>query len=384
MKVAMTERIFKLPDLGEGLHEAEIVEWHVAEGDDVETDQPLVLVETDKAVVEVPAPYSGRVARRFGDVGDIVGVGAPLVMFRDLRTDEEQRTDAGTVVGELPVSERRLEEGSASETGVRAPIPKAAPAVRALASRLGVDLQAVEPSGPGGAITRADVERAASRAASEESGVGTMQPLRGVRRAMAARMATAHREVVPATVSDDVDVEPWIDDGDVTVRIIRAIVAACAEAPALNAWYDPERQRRQLHEVVHLGIAVDTQDGLFVPVLRDVGRRSEADLREGLERMKADIRARTIPPEELRGATITLSNFGMLAGRYAAPIVVPPQVAILSTGRITPMVVAHNGRPAIRRSMPLSLTFDHRVVTGGEAARFLAVAMADLSSDLRP
>ena len=371
----MVEKTLKLPDLGEGLHEAEIVEWHVADGDEVDVDQPLVSVETDKAVVEVPAPYAGRVARRFGEVGDIVDVGAPLVMFEDRDADEGPAPDAGTVVGELPVSERRLEEGTVSDAGARAPIVKAAPAVRALADRLDVDLQAVEPSGPGGVVTRADVERTAS----DHADAAKMQPLRGVRRSMAARMAAAHREIVPATVSDDVDVEPWIDKGDVTVRIIGAIVAACSEEPALNIWYDAKRGARQLHEAVHLGIAVDTKDGLFVPVLRDVGRRNDVDLREGLERMKADIRARKIPPDELRGATITLSNFGMLAGRYAAPVVVPPQVAILSTGRITPMVVAHEGKPAIRRTIPLSLTFDHRVVTGGEAARFLAAAMTDLS-----
>ena len=371
----MVEKTIKLPDLGEGLHEAEIVEWHVAEGDNVEADQPLVSVETDKAVVEVPAPYAGRVARRFGEIGDIVDVGAPLVMLEDREVDEGHTPDAGTVVGELPVSERRLEEGTVSDAGERAPIVRAAPAVRVLADQLGVDLQAVEPSGPGGVVTRADVEKTAS----DHADAANMQPLRGVRRSMAARMAAAQREIVPATVSDDVDVEPWIDKGDATVRIIRAIAAACSEEPALNVWYDAERGARQLHEAVHLGIAVDTKDGLFVPVLCDVGRRSDRDLREGLERMKADIRARTIPPDELRGATITLSNFGMLAGRYAAPVIVPPQVAILSTGRITPMVVAFEGKPAIRQIMPLSLTFDHRVVTGGEAARFLAGAMADLS-----
>ncbi len=371
----MTEKTLKLPDLGEGLHEAEIVEWHVAEGDQVDADQPLVSVETDKAVVEVPSPYAGRVAKRFGEVGDIVDVGAPLVMFDDFGADEEPVSDAGAVVGELPVSERRLEEEIISDAGARAPIAKAAPAIRALASRLGVHLETVEPSGPGGAITRADVEKAAS----DQTGSADLRALRGVRRAMAARMARAHREIVPATVSDDVDVEDWIDKGDVTVRIIRAIVAASSAQPDLNAWYDAERGRRRLHDAVNLGIAVDTADGLFVPVLRDVGRRSDADLRAGLERMKADIRARSIPPGELRGATITLSNFGMLAGRYAAPVVVPPQVAILSTGRVTPTVIAYKSKPAIRRIMPLSLTFDHRVVTGGEAARFLAAAMADLS-----
>ena len=145
---------------------------------------------------------------------------------------------------------------------------------------------------------------------------------------MATRMAHAHAEVVPATVSDDADLNAWTA-GDVTIRIVRAIVAGCAAEPALNAWYDLQQQGRRLHRKIDLGIAVDTGDGLFVPVLRDVANRPPADLRRGLERMKADILARKIPPEELRGATITLSNFGTLSGRYAAPVVVPPQVAIL-------------------------------------------------------
>ena len=183
--------------------------------------------------------------------------------------------------------------------------------------------------------------------------------------------------MVPATVSDDADLDAWTD-GDVTIRIVRAIVAGCAAEPALNAWYNSQQQGRRLHQKIDLGIAVDTGDGLFVPVLRDVANRAPADLRRGLERMKADILARKIPPEELRGATITLSNFGTLSGRYAAPVVVPPQLAILSTGRITPRVVAADGRPAVHKVMPLSLTFDHRVVTGGEATRFLAGVIADL------
>jgi pyruvate dehydrogenase E2 component (dihydrolipoamide acetyltransferase) len=190
-------------------------------------------------------------------------------------------------------------------------------------------------------------------------------------------MAHAHAEVVPATVSDDADLHAWTA-GDVTIRIVRAIVAGCAAEPALNAWYDSQQQGRRLHPKIDLGIAVDTEDGLFVPVLRDVANRAPDDLRRGLERMKADILARKIPPEELRGATITLSNFGTLSGRYAAPVVVPPQVAILSTGRIAPRVVAVDGRPAVHKIMPLSLTFDHRVVTGGEAARFLAAVIEDL------
>ncbi|HEX5795076.1 MAG TPA: dihydrolipoamide acetyltransferase family protein [Geminicoccaceae bacterium] len=365
-------RTFNLPDLGEGLQEAEIVSWHVSPGDRVVADQPLVSVETDKAVVEVPSPYSGRVVELFGADGDIVQVGAPLVAFEDPAAGRAA-ADSGTVVGELRASEERTEEATAA---ARAPAVgvKATPAVRALARRLGVDLALVAPSSPDGVVSAKDVEQAAESLAE----AGPLEPLRGVRRAMALRMAHAHAEVVPATVIDEADVEAWLNGRDVTVRLVRAIVAGCAAEPALNAWYDSQGQGRRLHGKIDLGIAVDTPDGLFVPVLRDVANRDPADLRRGLDRMKADIRARTIPPEELKGATITLSNFGTVAGRYAAPVVVPPQVAILSTGRIEPRPVAVDGRVQVHRLMPLSLTIDHRVVTGGEAARFLASVIADL------
>ncbi len=362
-------KTFNLPDLGEGLQEAEIVSWHVSPGDHVVADQPLLSVETDKAVVEVPSPRAGRVVELFAAAGDLVQVGAPLVAFED-RTG----ADTGTVVGEIRASEERAEEATVAERGGQASAVRATPAVRALARRLGVDLALVAPSSPDGVISAKDVEQAAETLAA----AGPLEPLRGVRRAMALRMTHAHAEVVPATVIDEADVEAWTNGHDVTIRLVRAIVVGCAEEPALNAWYDSQSQGRRLHAKVDLGIAVDTPDGLFVPVLRDVAKRAPTDLRRGLERMKADIRARTIPPDELKGATITLSNFGTLAGRYAAPVVVPPQVTILSTGKIEPRPVVVDGRVAVHRTIPLSLTFDHRVVTGGEAARFLAAVIADL------
>jgi 2-oxoisovalerate dehydrogenase E2 component (dihydrolipoyl transacylase) len=361
-------KTFNLPDLGEGLQEAEIVSWHVNPGDRVVADQPLVSVETDKAVVEVPSPFSGQIAELFGGEGDLVKVGAPLVAFA-----AAAQADSGTVVGQIAAGEEVAEEVTTGERGGRTVTVRATPAVRALARRKGVDLALVAGSGGDGMITSADVERAAATL----SEAGPLEPLRGVRRAMASRMAHAHAEVVPATVSDDADVGAWRGN-DVTVRLVRAIVAGCAREPTLNVWYDSQSQGRRLHRKIDLGIAVDTDDGLFVPVLRDVANREAADLRRGLDRMKADIVARTIPPEEMRGATITLSNFGSLAGRYAAPVVVPPQVAILSTGRATARPVAIGAQIVVRRVMPLSLTFDHRVVTGGEAARFLAAVIADL------
>jgi pyruvate dehydrogenase E2 component (dihydrolipoamide acetyltransferase) len=360
---------FVLPDLGEGLQEAELVAWHVAEGDHVVADQPLVSVETEKAVVEVPSPQSGRIARLCAQPGDRVRVGAALVEF-----DEGARADTGTVVGELaaataPPVARAAEAAPAGAAAVRA-----TPAVRALAQRLGVDLKIVAASGPGGAVTSTDVERAA-RTLTE---AGPAEPLTGVRRAMAVNMIRSHAEIVPATVSDEADIEAWAPGTDTTIRLVRAVVAGCTAVPALNAWYDGRNMERRLIKQIDLGLAVDTGDGLFVPVLRNVGARDAADLRRGIEAMKRDVRARAVPLAELRGQTITLSNFGMFGGRFAALVIVPPQVAILGAGRIAPRAVVANGELVAHRLLPLSLTFDHRAVTGGEAARFLKAAIEEL------
>lgn len=360
-------KLFKLPDLGEGLQEAEIVEWHVQEGDEVAVDQLLVSVETAKAIVDIPSPYAGRIEKRFGDVGESVHLGAPLVGFAG------QETDSGTVVGAMQVGRQVVVEAAAG-VGHAAPGVKATPAVRALAHRLGVELAMVTPSGADGLITTQDVQRVAKLF--EE--LGPPEPLRGVRRAMAQNMALAQREVAAATIMDDADIHAWQQDTDITIRLIRALVAGCAAAPSLNAWYDGQAVARRLLKKIDLGIAVDTPDGLFVPVLRDVSKRDPADLRRGLDRMRADVVARRIPPEEMRGNTITLSNFGMIGARYAAPVVLPPTVAILGAGRIGEQVLAIGGTAVVHRVLPLSLTFDHRAVTGGEAARFLNAVIADL------
>ena len=363
-------KIFKLPDLGEGLQEAEIVEWHVSVGDEVQADQPLVSVETAKAIVEIPAPYSGRIAKLFGKPRDIVHLGAPLVAYEGAGDE----ADAGAVVGELRIGHQVVEEQPVG-IGRGAAGIKVSPAVRAIAHRLNVDLSLVTPSGPHALITAADVQRMARRLAE----IGPPEPLRGVRRAMAHNMALAHDEVAPATIMDDADIDAWPTNTDVTIRLVRAIVAGCKTEPALNTWYDSHAMARRVPKQIDVGIAMDTPDGLFVPVLRDVGNRVAADLRRGLDRMRADVNARRIPPEELRGYTITLSNFGMIAGRYAAPVVLPPTVAILGAGRISDQVVAVDGVPAVHRVVPLSLTFDHRAVSGGEAGRFLAAVIADLA-----
>ncbi|MFQ5936506.1 MAG: dihydrolipoamide acetyltransferase family protein [Acidiferrobacterales bacterium] len=366
--------IFKLPDLGEGLQEAEIREWHVAVGDDIKTDQPLVSVETDKAIVDIPSPQSGRVMKLNGDPGDILQVGDPLVEFEGKAGEPAQKkSDAGTVVGRVEVGQQVVAE-TPTGSGPAAVGIKAMPAVRALARRLNVDIASVAPSGPDGTVTAADVERAA-KVLSE---LGPIEPLRGVRRAMARSMTQAHAEVAAVTVNDDADINAWNEGEDITLRLIRAIITGCKAEPVLNAWYDTHAVGRRVIKKIDLGIAVDTEDGLFVPVLHDVANRDREDLRLGLEALKRDVKARTVPPEELRGYTITLSNFGTIGGRYADPVVVPPTVAILGAGRIISEVVAVEGKPEVHRMLPLSLSFDHRAVTGGEATRFLVAAIKDL------
>lgn len=374
---------FRLPDLGEGLKEAEIVAWHVSEGDHVVADQPLLSVETDKAVVEIPAPVSGRVMALHVETGELVAIDSALV---DLESTETA-PDSGTVVGVLtePVHAASLPEvtSPAAPNTVVSTTPatksSATPVVRALAARLAVDLNTLRGSGPRGTITRADVEQATT-AAGQFDAQANIEPMRGVRRAMAQNMALAHAQVVPATLTDVADIHAWDDGENITLRLIRALCAACRSEPVLNASYLGLEQGRQHNTQVNVGIAMDTPQGLFVPVVRDAGRRSADELRSVIARMKKDVRARSVPAAQLRGATITLSNFGMLGGLHASLVVLPPQVAIIGAGRVFERVVPVHGEVAVRRALPLSITFDHRAVMGAEVARFMAVMRADLSA----
>ena len=455
-------KTFHLPDLGEGLPDATIVEWLVKEGDQIKLDAPLVSMETAKAVVEVPSPYTGRVTKLHGKAGDVIDTGAALADF-ELDPNAKQRAenaagghhapapakpaptpapaaaktadreDEGTVVGAMVSSNEVIVEQAASVGGV-----KAVPAVRAMAKKLGVDLARVAPSGAGGVVTMQDVKDAAAAGTaratpspqpSPASGRGGTAPrtsplplageagaqrapgeggsartalsasgqpmrtappsaqpvygqpdqLKGVRRNMARVMADAHAQVVPTTIVDDADLHEWIGKQDITARLIRAIVAACKAVPALNAWFDGKSLTRTLHPHVDIGIAVDTDDGLFVPALRNADVMDAAGIRAAIKRLRTTVEDRSIPASELSGYTISLSNFGMFAGRYASPVVVPPCVAIIGAGKLSHDVVAVIGAIEVHRRMPISLTFDHRACTGGEAARFLKALLDDLA-----
>ncbi|MEP6484140.1 MAG: dihydrolipoamide acetyltransferase family protein [Rudaea sp.] len=460
-------KTFHLPDLGEGLPDATIVEWFVKQGDTIKLDEPLVSMETAKAVVEVPAPFSGKVAKLYGKNGDVIDTGSALVDVEidpklpqradaestghhhspkaaptkgpgspapddpkkviasedggEISTNEKKTaTDSGTVVGAVEVSDRVVSEQAFAVGGV-----KAMPAARALAKKLNVDLSKVIPTGADHVVTLADVKKAAengsarrgspaaasggARAATlssaptatpsngvrtnlsasgqpvrtsppkSETPFGQPDQLKGVRRNMARVMADAHAKVVPTTLADDADIHSWQPGNDITVRLIRAIVTACKKVPALNAWFDGDNLTRTLHPHVDIGIAVDTDDGLFVPALRNADVLDAGGLRAALNRIRDQVQNRTIPPDEMKGYTISLSNFGIFAGRYATPIVVPPCVAIVAAGKLRHEVVAVMGSIETHRVIPLSLTFDHRAATGGEAARFLKAMLDDLA-----
>jgi len=415
-------KIFNLPDLGEGLPDAEIVEWLVAEGDAVTLDQPMVSMETAKAVVEVPSPFTGVIAKLYGKAGDVIETGKPLAGFTiegeasaptpeakaEVKKEAPARADTGTVVGAMETSDALVSEALSTVAGV-----KVSPAVRALARKLKVDLAAVTPSGADGVVTKADVEQAAKNppkargqsqistpaprpqtppakfdsdpkppprrdATPAQPPSGEWEPIRGTRRTMARVMSESHAQVVATTLMDDADIHRWGHGEDISVRLLRSLWAGAQAEPGLNAWYDGPQNLRMIHKGMHVGMAVDTPDGLFAVALRDVHSSDAAQLREALNRLKENTRNRAIPPEDLKNYTIMLSNFGVFAGRYATPIINPPCVAIIAAGKLRHEVTPVLGGFEVHRVMPLSLTFDHRVCTGGEAARFLKAMIEDL------
>ena len=378
---------FNLPDLGEGLPEAEIVTWHVKEGQQVEVDQPLLSVETAKAVVDVPSPYSGNIVRLHARQGDTVQTGKPLVDFDLPSQAAASSANQGMVVGHMASRTEELIDHAVVGRGRRAfrdrERVRAAPAVRMLAKRLNVELASCSATGRHGLVSIDDVLARANLTKSQQrapavAGLTDADKLRGPRKAMAQSMSLSRDEIAMVTIFDDADIEAWKDRGDITIRLIRAIAAGAKAEPALNALFDPAGPSRKLMEQVHLALAVDTTDGLIVPVLRNVGSQSAAQLRTHLDDIKQRTRARAITPEEMRDYTFTLSNFGTVAGRYATPLVVPPTVGILGVGKLQRDVVAGVAIPEIHVRLPLSLSFDHRCITGGEALRFLAAAIADL------
>jgi len=395
-------KIFNLPDLGEGLPDAEIIDWHVAEGDDIKQDDALVTMETAKAVVEVPSPHTGKVGKLFGKPGDVIETGKPLAGFEVERNGEDDAPDAedtGTVVGRVESSGSVVTDRLTNIGGMRI-----TPAVRALARKLKVNIATITASGKDGVITRADIENAAQnstgslhpasaypsqekashapaipQAVPKATPGAEWQPLRGTRRSMARVMSDSHARVVPTSIMDDADVQQWAPGQDKTLRLLRSIRAGIQAEPGLNAWYNADQDMRLVHAVIDIGMAIDTPEGLFAAALRNVQDRSDEEIRAALDDLKHKVENRSVPAADLKDYTIMLSNFGMIAGRYATPVITPPCVCIIAAGKARQEVRPLGGGLEAHRVIPLSLTFDHRVCTGGEAARFLRAMIGDLN-----
>jgi pyruvate dehydrogenase E2 component (dihydrolipoamide acetyltransferase) len=385
-------REFKFPDVGEGIAEGEIVRWLVKEGDWIKEDQELVEVETDKAVLTLNSPYTGKIEKLHGNEGEIVKVGAVLTTVRDTEdvapAPESDKKDSGTVVGSLS-EEKEIE--------IVRPV-LATPAVRALAKEMNLDLTGVKGTGPGGRITKEDVEGLAEKiAAPVGAGVDTYGPiekipLRGLRRTVAKRMAEASKRVAEVTIWEDADITELeqvrskerkrAEAQGVKLTylpfLIKASIAALKAHPYLNASLDETAGEIVLKRYYNIGIAVDTSDGLIVFVVKEADRKNILDLaREGAG-LAEKARHRKIDLPELRGSTFTITNYGVVGASYGTPIINYPEVAILGLGKIEDRPVARDGQIVIRKIMPLSLAFDHRVIDGVEAGRFLGVVIQHL------
>jgi pyruvate dehydrogenase E2 component (dihydrolipoamide acetyltransferase) len=431
-------REFKLPDIGEGISEVELLQWYVKEGDAVREDQNLAEIETDKAVADLPSPYTGVVSRLHHQPGERIPVGAVLVSFAE---EEQQAVEPAQSRTEQPIPEQPAgvepSTEAAADTTTEQPLAPqppapperrvlAAPATRRRARELGVDLAAVRGSGPGGRVTTDDLERhahdgqQAPTAAQVPSGIeiapeeatGLAQPPRDIlertplpdfsqwgavervaltatRRQIARKMVQSLFTAPHAAALDEADVtqletvrgqaQERLQDRQVHLTllpfVLKATVAGLKQFPTLNASLDDEKQELILKRYYHLGIAMDTERGLIVPVIHDVDRKSVVELAAELGEKTQRTRAGKIGLDELRGGTFTLTNAGAVGGHAFIPIINYPEVAILGIGRAQPKPVVRDGQIVVRTMLPLSISFDHRVVDGADVVRFLTLVM---------
>jgi pyruvate/2-oxoglutarate dehydrogenase complex dihydrolipoamide acyltransferase (E2) component len=350
---------FRLPDLGEGLTEAEIAGWLVAEGDEVNEDQPLVEVQTDKTTVEIPSPRAGTVLKILVEEGDVARVGAVIVVIGEAGEQLLRAVDGGKQAE--PASEPIVAVVPADpEAAVRA-----TPAVRQLARELGVELVGLGGSGPGGRIVEDDVRAAASATATTQD--GRRVPVRGIRRAIVEQVTRTHREVPAVTFVEECDFT-GVDLDLLVATSMRAAAAALHEFPELNARIEDDEI--VLLDRYDLGVAVDTDAGLVVPVVRGCDRRSVAGIDAEIHRLAEGARAGTLQPDEVRDSTFTITSAGKLGGLLVTPLINHPEVAILGLHRIGPRPVVREGEIVVRPMGNVSVTFDHRVVDGARAGAF--------------
>ena len=383
----------KLPDVGEGIAEGEVVRWLVAEGTAVTEDDPLVEILTDKANVEIPSPVSGTLLRILAKSGQLVKVGEPIALIEPAAGQAAAAQRGMTPPDRpAPASREATEPGHGSPSGEAAAAGRevlATPVVRKLAKDLGVELGAIPGSGPGGRVTEEDVRRAAGPKAPAgipaESASEERIPFRGRRRMIARKMVAAKTRVPHALLVDEADVSGLLAErakmreiGEregvrITILpfIMKAVAGALQRHPALNASLDEERGEIVRKKKVVVGMAVDAGDGLVVPVVRNADAKSVIELAREIDRLSAAAREGTLAPGDLTGGTFTISSVGSIGGLFSYPVINVPEAAILAAHKIVTRPVVRDGEIVPREMMYLSLSFDHRIVDGGEATRFL-------------
>ena len=389
----MVQYEFKLPDIGEGVAEGEILKWLVKEGEAVKEDQSLVEVMTDKVNVQIPSPKDGTIAKILVKEGEVVKVGRPILVIEFVGT------------APAPAEQQRPQPVQAAPAAqvLQSPVPQdrvlAAPATRRLARELGVDITRVKGSGPGGRVTDDDlragspaaataapaVAAAAPRAPAASSDDEERVPLRGVRKITAERMTKSFHTVAQVTLVDEVDMTELVllreaFKGSAEKRgvkltflpfVIKAVIPALKEFPYVNSTLDEASGEIVLKKRYNLGIATDTPGGLLVPVLRDADKKDIFELSAEIERLAGMARTAELERDEVQGSTFTITNLGSIGGLFATPIVNYPEVAILGTHRITKRPVVRDGKIEVRDMMYISLSFDHRVMDGAYGARFM-------------
>jgi 2-oxoisovalerate dehydrogenase E2 component (dihydrolipoyl transacylase) len=404
--------VFKLPDVGEGVAQAEIVAWHVNVGDEIKEDQPLVDVMTEKATVEIGSPVSGKILRRKGETGDMAAVGSELVAIAT-RDQVQTPSQAGlTAVETAPAarppppsaSSPQAQATSTAPVQPRTSKPTAAPAVRARAQALGIDLAAVKGSGPDGRVRHEDLDAllalgkgdSSAGAAPARDGVEEIRVI-GLRRQIAQTMQEAKRSIPHFSYVEEVDVTALealrrdLNQAQVEGRprltllpfLIRSIVTVLPDHPGINAHFDDAAGIIRRYGAVHIGIATQTPRGLLVPVIRHAETLGLSAIATEITRLSEAARAGKAAREELSGSTITVTSLGALGGIAATPIIKPPEVAIVGVNKIIDRPVVREGRIVIRKMMNLSSSFDHRIVDGFDAASFIQALKARLETPAR-
>ncbi len=410
--------VFRFPDIGEGITEGKIIEWYVKKGQEINSGDPVVKMETDKVVTDIPSPRDGVVSAVYGSEGDVINVDDSLI---EIEIEGVEGAAAQTIAKEkpAPASEKPVAEkgfgvvGTIEVAGEGAFLPAgtegltsmpeapivdkpvkvlATPVARAIAKDLGIDVNQVKGSGPAGRVMKGDIKSfhtarpsvvRTSRAV-EDHHVNVI-PLTQIRKTIARKMAVSTQTAAHMTIMEEVEVSELIKlrrdqkDGfeDLGLKltylpfILKAVAAGLKSYPMLNSELDLERDRILQKKYYHIGIAVDTDDGLVVPVIRNVDRKSIADLATELAEIAVKARERKLTMDDFKDGTFTITNYGSIGGTFGVPVINYPQAAILGVGRIMEKPVVNSDKIEIGNSMPLSMSVDHRIVDGGEATRFL-------------